>query len=73
MSDISARYAICEPDIRGLSVSSGAHLRLEALWVVLVPSLKWISSKIADTSVQIVIGSIIAALATMFGVAIPGL
>ncbi len=52
---------------------NAARVRLEALWVVLVPSLKWISSKIADTSVQIVIGSIIAALAAMFGVAIPGL
>lgn len=50
-----------------------ARVRLDALSTLIVPALKWIGSKIADTTVQIAIAAILAALAAMFGVPIPGL
>jgi len=50
-----------------------ARARMEAVLTLIVPALKWIGSKIADSTVQIAIAAVIAALAAMFGVAIPGL
>lgn len=47
--------------------------RMEAVLALIVPALKWIGSKITDGAVQIAIAAAIAALAAMFGVAIPGL
>lgn len=50
-----------------------ARARIDAVWALVVPALKWIGSKITDNVVQIAITAVIAALAAIFGVSIPGL
>ena len=50
-----------------------ARARIDAIWGLVVPALKWIGGKIADAAVQIAIAAVAAALASLFGVAIPGL
>ena len=54
-------------------ILKAARARMEAVCALIVPSLKWIGSKIADNAVQIAITAVVAALAAMFGIAIPGL
>lgn len=51
----------------------GTHIRLEALWALVVPALKWIGNKIAESAAQIAVTAAFVGLAALFGVSIPGL
>lgn len=51
---------------------NATRVRLDALWALVVPALKWIASKIADNVVQIAITAVITALAALCGVSLPG-
>lgn len=50
-----------------------ARARIDAVLAVIVPALKWIGGKIADTAVQIAIQAVFVALAALLGITILGL